>query len=63
MRNFQDIIFIWTRAYREIFKSALTFKSAFSTYPFKKQAFRLSERCFFFVCSIFKLDVIFKDFL
>ena len=27
MRNFQDIVFIWTQTYREIFKSALEYLS------------------------------------
>ena len=27
MRNFQDIIFIWTQTYREIFKTALVYLS------------------------------------
>ena len=25
MRNFQGIVFIWTQAYREVFKSALAY--------------------------------------
>ena len=35
-------------------------KSAFSTYSFEKQAFRLSM-LFFFVCSVFKVDVMWSS--
>ena len=31
MKNFQDIIFIWIRTYREIFKSALVYLSNSTT--------------------------------
>lgn len=38
------------------------YKSMFSTYSFKSQAFRLPVFCVF-VCSVFKFDVIFKSLL